>query len=122
MDRLDIEAMRERVKRMFLAQSNRDIDSFRDYAEVLEILWEEEFMEATLRMLEVAGKIPHRSVQISFLQGIVETLVQPLSTFDAAGLLTMVLEETTTQKQHIIPVRIAIPPRKNEWRPRPGVR
>ncbi|KKM08131.1 hypothetical protein LCGC14_1726920 [marine sediment metagenome] len=122
MDRLDREAMRERVNRLFMKTANADVEKFMEYKPVLDILWEEEFMDVTLRMVELAGKIPYRSARISFIQGIVQALLQPFSVFDAAGMLHMCLEDLTRQKPtlvQVLPFNNPIP--TIDGRPRPGV-
>ncbi len=122
MDRLDREAMRERVNRLFMKTANADVEKFMEYKPVLDILWEEEFMDATLRMVELAGKIPYRSARISFIQGIIQALIHPFCVFDAAGMLHMLLEDLTRQKP---PVLVALPFNNPiptiDGRPRPGV-
>ncbi len=122
MDRLDRAALQERVSKLFMRNANEQVWEFREYQEVLDILWDKEFMEATLRMLELAGKIPYRSARISFLQMIIEALVQPLPIFDAAGMLHMVLEDLARQKPIklvTLPFGFKIP--ASDDRPRPGV-
>jgi len=104
MDRLDLAALQERVRRLFSNHVKEVAGEFEEYGEVLNILWEEEFMVTCLRILEVAGKLPHSSIRTTFIQNIIVALVQPLGMYDVAGIFNMVQEIIKIQSRARIQV------------------